>query len=65
MSFEPVKIADGNWQVRAVSPAGEVVYVSGFGSEAEVEAWMASNERTEWLRKQGWQNWDWEPPKSN
>jgi hypothetical protein len=65
MYFEPAKIADGNWQVRAVSPAGEIVYVDGFGSEAEVEVWIAGNERTKWLYEQGWQNWDWEPPNSN
>jgi hypothetical protein len=51
--FEPQKVADGQWTIRAQTPAGKILYIDRFASEVDAEAWIASSRRDVWLIEQG------------
>jgi hypothetical protein len=38
--FEPQKVADGHWTIRAQTPAGEILYIGSFANEPDAEAWI-------------------------
>jgi hypothetical protein len=50
---EPQEVADGNWTVRAQTPAGEILYMDRFASQAEADAWIGSDRCDAWLDEQG------------
>ena len=54
VSFKPVRIAEGDWDIRAEYPGVEPVYIKGFKSKAEIDEWMNSERRIAWLRSQGY-----------
>jgi hypothetical protein len=54
VTFKPVRIAEGDWNILAEYPAVEPVQITGFKSKSEVEEWMNGDRRIAWLRSQGY-----------
>ena len=63
VSFAPKKVGEGQWEIRLATPAGEILYILGFQTKEETEAWLNSDRRREWLEARGWEHWDIDPPK--
>ena len=59
MSKKPVvfkleRVAEGEWQIQALHPNEETRYIKGFKTKAEVDEWLNSSRRIDWLRSQGY-----------
>jgi hypothetical protein len=54
VSFKPVRIAGGDWNIMAECPGVEPVQITGFKSKTEIDEWMNSDHRVAWLRAQGY-----------
>jgi hypothetical protein len=52
--FEPQKIGEGDWQIRAHCPGAELQYIKGFKTEADARKWPGSDECGIWLKARGW-----------
>jgi hypothetical protein len=52
--FKPVRIAEGDWNIRAESPERAPVQITGLKSKTEVDEWMNGDRRIAWLRSQGY-----------
>jgi hypothetical protein len=48
------RIAEGDWQIQAHCPEGDIRYINGFKSKAEIDDWMTGTRRIDWLRSQGY-----------
>jgi hypothetical protein len=59
--FEPIEMGENQWEIRAQSPAGEILYITEFKSGKEAQDWLASDRRQAWLKEQGWERWDIDP----
>jgi hypothetical protein len=54
VSFKPVRIAEGDWNILAECPGVEPVHITGFKSKTEMDEWMNGDRRIAWLRSQGY-----------
>jgi hypothetical protein len=54
VSFKPVRIAEGDWNILAEFPGVQPIQITGFKSKTEVDEWMNGNRRIAWLRSQGY-----------
>jgi hypothetical protein len=54
VTFKPVRIAEGDWNILAEYPGVEPVQITGFKSKTEVDEWMNGDRRIAWLRSQGY-----------
>jgi hypothetical protein len=52
--FKPQRIAEGDWQIQALCPGTETVYVKGFQDKAAIDEWLAGDGKIRWLRSQGY-----------
>jgi hypothetical protein len=52
--FKHERIADGDWQIQAHYPGAEIRYVKGFKDKAEIDEWLARDDKIKWLRSQGY-----------
>lgn len=52
--FKMQRIAEGEWQILAHCPEGEILSIKGFKSKAEIDEWMGGTRRIDWLRSQGY-----------
>jgi hypothetical protein len=54
LTFKPVRIAEGDWNILAECPGVDPVSITGFKSKTEIDEWMISDRRIAWLRSQGY-----------
>ncbi len=54
VTFKPVRIDEGDWNILAEYSGVEPVHIKGFKSKTEIEEWMNGNRRIAWLRSQGY-----------
>jgi hypothetical protein len=54
VTFKPVGIAEGDWNILAESPERQPIEITGFKSKTEVDEWMNGDRRIAWLRSQGY-----------
>lgn len=54
VTFRPVRVAEGDWQILAECPGAEPINIEGFKSKIEVDEWMNGDRRIAWLRSQGY-----------
>lgn len=54
VTFKPVRLAEGNWNILAEYPERPPVVITGFKSKTEVDEWMNGDRRIAWLRSQGY-----------
>ena len=54
VTFKPVRIAEGDWNILAECPEREPVQITGFKSKTEIDEWMNDERRIAWLRSQGY-----------
>ena len=54
VSFKPVRIAEGDWNITAECPSVEPVQITGFKSKTEIDEWMNGDGCIAWLRSQGY-----------
>jgi hypothetical protein len=54
VSFKPVRIAEGDWNILAECPGVEPGHIGGFKSKIEIDEWMNGERRIAWLRSQGY-----------
>jgi hypothetical protein len=54
VTFQPKRIAEGNWQIEAHCPGEETRYITGLTSKADVDEWMAGSRKLAWLKSQGY-----------
>jgi hypothetical protein len=52
--FKFQRIDEGDWQIQAHRPDGEVQAIPGFKSKAEIDEWLNGNGRLSWLRANGY-----------
>ena len=52
--FKHHRIAEGDWQIQALCPGVDTKYITGFKSKAEIDEWLAGDEKIKWLRSQGY-----------
>jgi hypothetical protein len=52
--FKPKRIVEGDWQIEAHYPGAEIRYIEGLASKADIDDWLQSNRRLDWLRSQGY-----------
>jgi hypothetical protein len=45
VSFKPVRIAEGDWNIIAERPGVEPVQITGFKSKTEIDEWMNGDGR--------------------
>lgn len=53
VTFKPVRIDEGNWNILAEYPDRDPVQITGFKSKTEIDEWMNGDRRIAWLRSQG------------
>jgi hypothetical protein len=54
VSFRPVRIAEGDWNIMAERPGVEPVQITGFKNKTEIDEWMNGDRRIAWLRAQSY-----------
>ena len=54
VTFQPKRIADGDWQIEAICPGEDIRYISGLTSKADIDDWMNGARKIAWLRSQGY-----------
>jgi hypothetical protein len=54
VTFKPVRIAEGDWNILAGCPGIAPVLVTGFKSKTEIDEWTNGEGRIAWLRSQGY-----------
>ncbi len=54
VTFHPVRIAEGDWQIEARYPGVENRYITGLTSKADVDDWIQGSRKIAWLRSQGY-----------
>jgi hypothetical protein len=54
VTFKPVRIAEGEWNILAEYPGVEPIRIPGFKSKTEIDEWMNGDRRIDWLRSQGY-----------
>jgi hypothetical protein len=54
VTFKPVRIAEGDWNILAECPAREPITIIGFKSKTEIDEWTNGDRRLAWLRSQGY-----------
>lgn len=54
VTFKMEQISEGDWQIQAHCPDGEIRYIKGLKSKAEVDEWLNGSRRIAWLRSQGY-----------
>jgi hypothetical protein len=54
VTFQPKRIAEGDWQIEAHCPGEDIRYISGFKSKAAIDDWMNGDRKIAWLRSQGY-----------
>jgi hypothetical protein len=54
VTFKPVRIAGGDWNIVAERPGVDPVEIPGFKSKTEIDEWMNRERRIAWLRSQGY-----------
>ena len=52
--FKLGRVAEGDWQIAAHCPDGEIQYIKGFKTKDEIDEWMNGTRRIDWLRSQGY-----------
>jgi hypothetical protein len=52
--FKLSRVAEGDWQIAAHCPNGEIQYIKGFKAKEEIDEWMQGTRRIDWLRSQGY-----------
>jgi hypothetical protein len=50
VEFKYKRIAEGEWQIEAHCPDGELRHIKGFKSKAEIDEWLQGSRRIDWLR---------------
>ena len=53
VTFKPVRINEGDWNILAEHTEREPIQIIGFKSKTEVDEWMNADGRIAWLRSQG------------
>jgi hypothetical protein len=51
--FNPRPREDGDWQIEALCPDGQIELVTGFKNKKEIVEWLASRGCQSWLRARG------------
>jgi hypothetical protein len=54
VTFNPVRIAEGDWNIVAECPRVAPIEITGFRSKAEIDEWINGDRRIAWLRSQGY-----------
>ena len=54
VTFQPKRIAEGDWQIEAHCPGEDIRYISGLTSKADIDDWMNGARKIAWLRSQGY-----------
>jgi hypothetical protein len=54
VTFQPKRIAEGDWQIEAHCPGEDIRYIAGFKSKADIDDWMNGDRKIAWLRSQGY-----------
>jgi hypothetical protein len=54
VTFKPLRIAEGEWQIEAHYPGAEVRYINGLTSKADIDDWLQGSRKIDWLRSQGY-----------
>jgi hypothetical protein len=54
VTFQPKRIAEGDWQIEAHCPGEDIRYISGLTSKADMDDWMQGSRKIAWLRSQGY-----------
>jgi hypothetical protein len=54
VTFQPKRIAEGDWQIEAHCPGEDIRYISGLTSKADIDDWMNGSRKIAWLRSQGY-----------
>jgi len=54
VTFKPVRIAEGEWNIVAEYPGVEPIQIPGFKSKTEIDEWMNGDRRIDWLRSRGY-----------
>jgi hypothetical protein len=54
LTFKPVRIAEGEWNILAERPGIDPIEITGFESKTDVDEWMNGDRRIAWLRSQGY-----------
>jgi len=52
--FKPQRIAEGEWQIQAHCPDGQIRDIKGFKTKSEIDEWIGGSRRIDWLRSQGY-----------
>jgi hypothetical protein len=53
VTFKPVRVAEGDWNILAECPGVETAKIAGFKSKTEIDEWIHGDRRIAWLRSQG------------
>ncbi|HEY5378897.1 MAG TPA: hypothetical protein VIJ78_05090 [Pseudolabrys sp.] len=54
VTFNPKRIAEGEWQIEARCPGVETRIITGLTSKADVDEWLQGSRKIAWLRSQGY-----------
>ena len=54
VTFQPKRIAEGDWQIEAHCPGEDIRTISGLTSKADIDDWMNGARKIAWLRSQGY-----------
>jgi hypothetical protein len=54
VTFNPKRIAEGEWQIEARCPGVEIRIITGLTSKADVDDWLQGSRKIAWLRSQGY-----------
>jgi hypothetical protein len=54
VTFNPKRIAEGEWQIEARYPGVEIRIITGLTSKADVDDWLQGSRKIAWLRSQGY-----------
>ena len=52
--FKMQRVDEGDWQIQAHCPEGDIRYVKGLKSKEDVDDWLNGSRRIDWLRSQGY-----------
>jgi hypothetical protein len=52
--FKLKRVEEGDWQIDAHCPGGDIRSITAFKTKAEVDEWMNGARRIDWLRSQGY-----------
>jgi hypothetical protein len=52
--FKFNRIDEGDWQIQAHCPGGDIQYITGLKDKADVDDWLAGSRRLAWLKSHGY-----------